>query len=196
MRIQTLDLDVRQRARRVGESDQLIGGEAVAVEAALQLDVDALRHAARCRLPRERVGEWQRRHGRREAQIDDRSGFRRLHSADDEQRRLDAALPQLRGFVDTHHGQAVCAGIDRSAPDADRTVTVGVRFDDGVEPCGSGASDEQPHVMRDRIEVDLSPARSAVPPGVAHWVQDTAAAPCATRLQSRREAQSARAVVQ
>ena len=150
-----LHLDARRRARPLGEGDEGVGRQAVPVEPRLELEVQGDRPAgapARCG---ERLHQVRRRHGRTEAQRRDALRVGRRRVTEDEDRRVDAGLPELLPLVHAHDGE----------PGRARAVAVGVRLHDGPDARGRGARRQEPHVVGEGIEIDLGPGGATAPRG-------------------------------
>src|SRR3990172_1744016 len=92
-----------------------------------------------------------------------RSSSGRPCIAEDEDGCVDAADAKLFALIDADNAQARGAGVERGAAHGDSAVAVGVGLHDGEEARGGGAGGEQPHVVRDGVEVDLGPAGAAGP---------------------------------
>jgi hypothetical protein len=83
-----------------------------------------------------------------------------LGLAEEQDRRLDAGLPEPDTFLDQGHGEEIGPGVESSVGHRNVAVAVGVGFDHGANLRRSDEMFEGGDVVGDGVEVDLDVGRS------------------------------------
>ena len=128
-----LDLDVRQLLDRCGQGADLLGADADAAHARLDLEVYLCHLVLAHGLARDGLRERQVTDDLRDIVVDDVARLVRQHKTEEQDRRREARLAQLDGLAERRHREIRGPRLHRDARDSQSAVAVGVRLDDRTE---------------------------------------------------------------
>ncbi len=124
----------------------------------IHLDMDGQRHRQPLRLPAERLPVFRGQHRLRHPVLGQLRGLLRRSMRNDQNRTLDARLPQLDSLLQIGYAEPIGAVLLQRAGDLHRPVSVGIRFDDAHDTTAGGKHPtDRRQIIPQPIQIHLGP---------------------------------------